>query len=75
MRIHEIKLREIHMQLVAPFETSMGLTHARRILLVEVNLDGTIGWGECVAGENPFYSPETVETAWHILTAIIFGRW
>ena len=26
-----------------------------------------IGWGECVAGEGPFYAPETVETAWHIM--------
>ncbi len=68
MRIHEIKLREVHMQLVTPFETSMGLTTARRILLVELNLDGITGWGECVAGENPYYSPETVETAWQILT-------
>ena len=38
MRIHEIKLRELHMQLITPFETSMGLTSARRIMLVEVNL-------------------------------------
>jgi o-succinylbenzoate synthase len=72
MRIHEIKLREVHMQLVTPFETSMSLTTRRRILLVEVNLDGTTGWGECVAGEDPFYGPETVETAWHILTTYIW---
>src|SRR5271156_6108575 len=72
MRIHEIKLREVHMQLVTPFETSMSLTTGRRILLVEVNLDGTTGWGECVAGEDPFYGPETVETAWHILTTYLW---
>ena len=67
MRINELKLRELHMQLVAPFETSMSLTHARRILLVELKLDGVTGWGECVAGEDPFYSPETTDTAWQIL--------
>jgi O-succinylbenzoate synthase len=67
MRLNRIKLREVHMQLVTPFETSMGVNSARRILLVEVNVDGTTGWGECVAGEDPFYSPETVETAWIIL--------
>jgi O-succinylbenzoate synthase len=72
MRIHEIKLRELHMQLVTPFETSMGLTTARRIMLLEVNLDGTTGWGECVAGEDPYYSPETVDTAWQILTEYLW---
>lgn len=55
------------MPLVAPFETSMDRTTERRILLVEANVDASTGWGECVAGENPSYSPETVETAWHIL--------
>jgi O-succinylbenzoate synthase len=54
------------MKLVRPFETSFGRTETRRILLVEVNADGASGWGECVAGEGPFYAPETVETAWHI---------
>jgi O-succinylbenzoate synthase len=55
------------MELVAPFETSFGRTTLRRILLVEAEVDGVAGWGECVAGEGPFYGPETVETAWHIL--------
>jgi O-succinylbenzoate synthase len=36
-------------------------------LLVEVTVDGVTGWGECVAGEAPNFSPETTETAWHIL--------
>jgi O-succinylbenzoate synthase len=55
------------MRLVAPFETSMDRTEVRRIVLVQANLDGVIGWGECVAGETPFYSPETADTAWFIL--------
>ena len=55
------------MPLVAPFETSMERTTVRRVMLVEANVDGVTGWGECVAGETPSYSPETVETAWHIL--------
>jgi O-succinylbenzoate synthase len=67
MRIREIRLRELRMKLVAPFETSTGRTDERRIVLVEVDVDGVTGWGECVAGEAPSYSPETTETAWHIL--------
>jgi O-succinylbenzoate synthase len=67
MRIREIRLRELRMKLVAPFETSTGRTDERRIVLVEADVDGATGWGECVAGEAPSYSPETTETAWHIL--------
>jgi O-succinylbenzoate synthase len=72
MRINEIKLREVRMQLVAPFETSMSITTMRRILLVELKLDGVTGWGECVASEDPFYSPETIDTAWHILRTYLW---
>jgi len=67
MRIREITLQEIGMKLVDPFETSMDRTVARRIMLVQADVDGVIGWGECVAGETPYYSPETADTAWLIL--------
>jgi o-succinylbenzoate synthase len=67
MRIREITLRELRMKLVAPFETSTVRTAERRIVLVEADVDGVTAWGECVAGETPAYSPETTETAWHIL--------
>ena len=52
------------MPLVHFFETSFGRVYSRRILLVSVEADGVRGWGECVAGEDPYYSPEWTETAW-----------
>jgi len=55
------------MKLVAPFETSVERTEVRRILLVQADVDGVIGWAECVAGESPSYSPETADTAWLML--------
>src|SRR5579864_9185474 len=67
MRLKKITLREIHLPLIAPFQTSFNETLLRRILLVETDVDGVMGWGESTAGENPFYSYETVETAWLIL--------
>src|SRR5258708_38031231 len=67
MRVRQIVLREIAMKLVTPFETSVERTEVRRIVLIEAEVDGVTGWGECVAGETPTYSPETTETAWHIL--------
>ncbi|HTR22653.1 MAG TPA: o-succinylbenzoate synthase [Terriglobales bacterium] len=64
MKIESITLREIHMPLVHFFETSFGRVYSRRILVVSVDADGVRGWGECVAGEDPFYSSEWIETAW-----------
>jgi O-succinylbenzoate synthase len=67
MRIDAIILRELHMPLVRPFETSFGVTRERRILLAEVHSEGLIGWGECTAGERPFFSGESTDTAWQII--------
>jgi O-succinylbenzoate synthase len=67
MHIQEVTLREIGMELVTPFETSMERTERRRIILVEAKADGVTGWGECVAGEAPYYSPEWTDTAWLVL--------
>ncbi|HEY2000810.1 MAG TPA: o-succinylbenzoate synthase [Acidobacteriaceae bacterium] len=67
MRIDSIVLREIRMPLVEPFVTSFGKTTDRRVLLAEINADGLVGWGECVAGEHPYFSSESIDTAWVVL--------
>jgi O-succinylbenzoate synthase len=67
MRIDAIYLRELHLPLVQPFQTSFGTTTDRRILLVELRGEGLTGWGECVAGEHPFFSDETVDSAWLVM--------
>jgi len=66
MRLEQLTLRELHMDLVQPFQTSVETTTTRRILLTEAIVDGVTGWGECVAGESPSYSPETTDTTWLI---------
>ncbi len=65
MKVEAITLREIRMPLVHFFETSFGRTTERRILLLTIHTDGPEGWGECVAGEDPFYSEESIDTAWY----------
>ena len=78
MRIEAITLREIQLPLVHFFETSFGRTYSRRILLVTVHSEGIDGWGECVVGEDPFYSSEWIETAWptmiKYLIPMLLGR-
>jgi O-succinylbenzoate synthase len=55
------------MRLLKPFRTSFGVQQDRYPLLVRLEIDGRSHWGECVAGEGPWYSYETIETAWQIL--------
>ena len=78
MKIEAITLREIHMPLVHFFETSFGRIHSRRILLVQVRCDGVGGWAESVAGEDPFYSSEWIDSAWstmkHFLAPALLGK-
>ena len=53
------------MPLIEPFRISSGTASLRRILLLETtDTDGVTAWSECVAGERPYYSPETIDTAW-----------
>ncbi len=78
MKISSITLREIHMPLVHFFETSFGRVHSRRILLISMDVEGVRGWAECVAGDDPYYSSEFIETAWptikHYLVPALLGR-
>jgi O-succinylbenzoate synthase len=78
MKIDAITLREIQMPLVHFFETSFGRLYSRRIILITVQTDGVTGWGECVAGEDPFYSSEWIDSVWptitHYLAPAILGK-
>ncbi len=72
MRLNSLTLREIRLKLIAPFETSMDCVTERRIILAEASVGGVSGWGECTAGETPFYCPEDTDTAWHVLKEFLW---
>jgi O-succinylbenzoate synthase len=67
VRLEALELRRIGMPLVAPFETSFGVQVERDILLLKAITDTGEGWGECVAGEEPTYSPEYVDGAQQVI--------
>ncbi|HYI10157.1 MAG TPA: o-succinylbenzoate synthase [Thermoanaerobaculia bacterium] len=72
MQIRRVELREIHLALLHPFETSSGRTTERHVIVVRVeDGDGGEGWGECVADENPYYSEEWTESAWAVMTRFL----
>jgi O-succinylbenzoate synthase len=67
MLIDRIELRHTKMELVSPFETSLGVELYEEHIIVRVDGEGVTGWGECVVEPTPSYSYETLQTAWHIL--------
>ena len=67
MKIERIELHHVEMELVHPFETSFGREFTRSCVLVSVQGDGLTGWGECPVDAGPWFSSETIETAWHVL--------
>ncbi len=75
LELTRLVLREIRLPLKEPFRISSGEVKERRILLLELtDRDGMHVWAECVAGDFPNYSPETIDTAWLALTAWIAPR-
>jgi o-succinylbenzoate synthase len=74
LTIDAVHLREINMPLAHPFETSFGVTTVRRILLLEIESEGLTAWGECVAGEHPYFSEESIDTAWIVIESELVPR-
>ncbi|HYB77548.1 MAG TPA: o-succinylbenzoate synthase, partial [Thermoplasmata archaeon] len=73
MRLSSLRLDELELPLVEPFETSFGVERNRRFLVVRVTAkDGEVGWGECAAAADPLYSSESVATArWMIAERLV----
>ncbi len=74
MKIDAVVMREIQMPLAHPFVTSFGKTTMRRMLLLEVEAEGMRAWGECVAGEHPYFSDEMIDTAWTVTESELLPR-
>ena len=75
IELESLVLREIRLPLREPFRISSGSVTERRIALLElVGPGGVKVWAECVAGEHPNYSPETIDTAWWALRSWIAPR-
>jgi O-succinylbenzoate synthase len=69
--VERLELRVLRLPLVRFFETSFGRVYDRTFMLVRLDGGGVTSWGECVADNDPYYSAETVETAWHITSAFL----
>ncbi len=66
MHIERVELRQVRLPYVAPFETSGWREETCHAIIVRLEADGVVGWGESPVGENPFYNEENYQTAWII---------
>ena len=70
-RIRSIELRLVGLPLVTPFRTSFGEMTHKECVLARVETDDAVGWGECVAGDEPDFSEEWNEGAWLVLRDLL----
>lgn len=69
--VERVVLYHVCLPLAHPFETSFGIERDRECIIVRVESEGAVGWGECVAAAGPWYAYETTQTAWHVLTEFL----
>jgi O-succinylbenzoate synthase len=74
VKIERLELRLLRLPLVHFFETSFGRIDDKHFILVRVDGDGATGYGECVAEQDPYYSSDTNDTVWHIISEFIAPR-
>ena len=70
-RIDELVVR---VPFIAPFSISSATWTCKEALLLRVEGDGAVGWGECVADPDPYYAPETVTSARHIVREFLLPQ-
>ena len=78
LHLEEVVLHLVRMPLVSPFTTSFGTETERLALLVEARTTvagrEVVGWGECVAQEEPTYSAEYVAGAQSVIVDHLLPR-
>lgn len=74
MKITGARLHRVHMPLVAPFRTSFGTETVREFVLLRLETDAGVGWGECVADAAPLYSSEFLDAAGQVIAEFFLPR-
>ena len=65
--IAKIEFLTVRLPFIAPFGTSVATWDCKEALLVRLEDQGLVAWGECVADPDPFYASETTTSACHII--------
>lgn len=74
MRLERVELFLVRLPLKRPYETSMAVETHESHVIVRVESEGAVGWGESVANEIPWYSGETPATVWLLLEDVLIPQ-
>jgi len=74
MRLREVVLHRLHMPLKIRFETSFAVETYRLLDIIEVRSDEGVGFGECVAMEEPVYNEEWLDGAREVIVRHLLPR-
>ncbi len=75
MKITEVILYALKMQMKSSFATSFGVIHQKTVIVIKAtDASGTVGWGEGVAFDDPSYTEETAKTTMHMLEDFLIPR-
>lgn len=67
MKLDRVTLHYMALPYLIPFETSFSREYENHFVVVEVESEGVVGYGECVADVTPLYSEETTAMAFQLL--------
>ena len=68
MKVDRIILRFVRIPLKVEFRNRWQRIRDWTKLIVELRSGDLVGYGECTAMETPYYSYETIDTAWWVIT-------
>jgi O-succinylbenzoate synthase len=69
IRVQSVALHRVRVPLFEPFRISNGVVAEKDAILVEITTaSGVVGWGEASPMSGSFYSDDTPETAWKVLS-------
>ena len=66
--IGRMDLLVVRLPFLEPFGTSVAAWSVKEAVLLRLEQDGIVGWGECVADPDPYYDGETTVSARYIIT-------
>jgi O-succinylbenzoate synthase len=67
VKIEQIELYNVSLPFLLPFKYVGGELSSHTCLIIAIKSEGLTGWGECPTFEQPYYTSETITTAFHIL--------
>lgn len=73
--VKSVTLHRVRLALVEPFRISNGVVVEKDAILIEVRTDdGVVGWGEASAMQGSFYSDDTPDSTWEVLSKQLVPR-